>query len=326
LSEFGDALINVSDVSQEPIKLETLSRDLNIKLRIYNDGVLILETSSYEFSPPVPVYLNMVITKDSQQVNYILLSNEININKFNVSQVAQNLEPLKSFSKSLSSLFNTNPASKGLKDWAEKILNDFGEEANKFDLIKSIQNAKKVIKITGHLKTSNRSFHELQNLGYAKIDESRFFKKFAPLPVGDPLKDLEPTEEESDTDSESDDEESIKRKTVICTEPTNEPIQFDKDSPPWDPRNLENVNFSETGDMPASSESHVPQMTSGTSSNEPHCDKCRNNPIDLEIFLECRCKLSYECFQESLVTRICLKCNKQVSEQKYSELKLYFDI
>ena len=334
-----------------------MSRDLNIRLKIYVSGVLAVETSSYELSPALPVILNLPSSQYPLNVDYLLFEDHSSLSNFSLSLVSQNAKLIQEFSNKLADAYKTIPTSKALKAWAQGIRSNI-TTSKTCGILNKILHAPQSIHLTKDLKTSHRSIEGLKRFGFNYNEETRFLKTFAPMSeigsLREPLKPYQFTEEqlkameEYERDSSSESEESMRKKIVVCGEPTNEPIDFgDEPEESNEGHTSEVYNYamahpSENVSMPpgaSSNQGYAPQSSSGFSgssgfsnpsgssgSSAAHCQKCSSNPVDLDVTLNCKCKLSEECMKESLITRTCVKCNSEISESKFSDLGPYFDL
>jgi hypothetical protein len=307
---------------------------LNIRLKIFISGVLAIETSSYELVPAVPVILNLPNSQSPSIVEYLLFDDQPSLNLFTIHLAAQNLNLVQEFSSKLADAYKTIPTSKTLKAWAENIKEKLKSSKN-FEIIRKILQAKRSIQISKDLKTSNRSIESLKIFGFNYNEETKFLKTFAPISeigaLREPLKPYQFTEEQLremekyERDSSSESEESMRRKIVVCNEPTNEPIEFD-DEPEGDEGEEEEEegevgNYPDAGLAESRDQAYNPQPKGPGGA---HCQKCSSEPTDLSI--SCGCRLSFECMQLSLVQRTCVGCSKQVSEEDFAKLRIYFEL
>jgi len=295
LAKFGGMLLP-SKVPDMKIALELLSRDLNIKFFI-SLGSTVLETWSFRYSNPVPISFHLK-SQNPFTIDYMLRRSE-GIHNTPRPDLSKNQEKFLEILQILEQLIENYPLSKEIKSWATRILSQDPQAGKTWSILTSIQKAPNKICLIKELKTSNKSFFELDNYNRTPMAQTPLVFKFGGI-------------EKIDYDAKI--AEIINRKITFVEIPN---LAGESKTQSYMPRMAmnEEENTEEKKEVKA-----LP-----SSKSQFHCDLCQNSPLEKEInSIECGCSLSQDCLAQSLVDRKCIACSKPISDSVFDQLNVYF--
>jgi hypothetical protein len=319
LQNIGNSMLpNSNNLEMIQVPLEQLSKDLNIKLMIYSES-LVIETFSYEFSNPVIIYIYASKKADIYTYQYIFNPFERKLLHPIVTLPKGSLNLLNKLGSSLTNSQEPLVIKKGLIKNIQVAVKEFKMIQNEFPFIKNVLQLKERAGIIPTLRTANMNINELKDSKSYEVKFPEYFTKFVPVPD---LNIIEESRKEGVKPEEDSDEE------FVASDESEGEID-EKDIPPG------NVPIDDPGTFTSlvgnQGLSNPPQQANPSFQSNPspsissavRCNDCMSEPCDFFKY-HCSCALCQTCMVTSYQNGICANCKEPLNNDDKSQAQIYF--
>ena len=290
LGKFGKALITNNNIYTNISEIQQVSKDLNIKLMIYDSDELVSEGICYEFPNP-PTICIISQKKTDNEYNFPnsfcnrTLQTEPIIESHRRNDERKRL--INSFGWSLTEITNKTLLNRQSKDWIHNILSKYPMACHEHLFLRQLKKAKMQVGKIPELRTEKMEISVLKRSHSYMAAMPELFSKFASIPEDDIMPEL-----------------------YVKGEGDNAQKQVSK---------VEEIKIEpEVDQIP------IPQANeAGIDLGGVHCKKCLEDPFQFGNF-ECDCLLSNDCMKASLMSGACVACQKAISQNDQSNFSVYF--